>query len=78
MDTSHALDALQALAHDTRLAAYRALVQAGTGGLSVGELRERLGVPPATPTGVHSHFTWAFGALAIASLWFGLRALLGL
>lgn len=50
MDTSHALDALQALAHDTRLAAYRALVQAGTGGLSVGELRERLGVPPATLT----------------------------
>ena len=39
MDTRTALDALNALAHDTRLAAFRALVQAGPDGLSVGELR---------------------------------------
>jgi len=50
MDTAQALEALGALAHDTRLAGYRALVQAGPEGLSVGELRELLGVPPATLT----------------------------
>ena len=50
MDTRTALDALNALAHDTRLAAFRALVQAGPDGLSVGELRAALDLPPATLT----------------------------
>ena len=50
MKASAALDALDALAHATRLAAFRALVVAGTEGLVVGELRERLRVPPATLT----------------------------
>lgn len=50
MDTTTALAALGALSHDTRLAAFRQLVQAGPDGLSVGELRERLDVPPATLT----------------------------
>jgi DNA-binding transcriptional ArsR family regulator len=50
MKPTAALDALHALAHATRLAAFRALVQAGEGGLAVGELRERLQVPPATLT----------------------------
>ena len=43
-----ALTALSALGHETRLAAFRQLVQAGPVGMSVGELRERLELPPAT------------------------------
>jgi DNA-binding transcriptional ArsR family regulator len=50
MDTANALAALNALSHESRLAAYRQLVQAGPEGLSVGELRERLDLPPATLT----------------------------
>ena len=48
MKTSDALSALSALSHDTRLAAFRQLVQAGAGGLSVGDLRDRLDVPAPT------------------------------
>lgn len=48
METTTALSALSALSHETRLAAFRALVQAGPDGLSVGELRARLDLPPAT------------------------------
>lgn len=44
----NAVDALSALAQPTRLAAFRVLVEAGPEGLAVGELRERLDVPPAT------------------------------
>lgn len=40
--------ALRALGHMSRLAAYRALVQAGPDGLAVGALREHLQLPPAT------------------------------
>lgn len=50
MQTAAALQALRALAHDTRLTAFRQLVQAGPDGLAVGELRERLDLPPATLT----------------------------
>lgn len=50
METTSVLAALTALGHASRLAAFRALVQAGHGGLSVGELRERLDLPPATLT----------------------------
>jgi DNA-binding transcriptional ArsR family regulator len=50
METNNALKALAALSHETRLAAYRILVQAGHDGLPVGELRERLDVPAATLT----------------------------
>ena len=50
MDTQTALAALNALSHATRLAAFRQLVQAGPEGLSVGDLRDRLDVPPATLT----------------------------
>lgn len=50
METQAALSALTALSHESRLAAFRQLVQAGDGGLSVGELRERLALPPATLT----------------------------
>lgn len=50
METESALSALSALAHTHRLAAYRALVQAGPSGLAVGELREMLYLPAATLT----------------------------
>lgn len=45
-----ALQTLRALGHESRLAAFRCLVQAGPEGLAVGELRDRLGLPPATLT----------------------------
>ena len=48
VNTVSALAALRALGQEHRLAAFRALVQAGPDGLPVGELRERIGVPPAT------------------------------
>ncbi|KAF1711349.1 transcriptional regulator [Pseudoxanthomonas kalamensis DSM 18571] len=50
MDAATTVTALKALAHDSRLAAYRTLVQAGPAGLAVGELRDALGLPPATLT----------------------------
>jgi DNA-binding transcriptional ArsR family regulator len=50
MDTSTALAALSALSHETRLTAYRRLVQAGPDGMAVGALRDALDVPPATLT----------------------------
>lgn len=50
METRTALDALSALSHETRLTAFRSLVRAGPEGMSVGELREALDVPPATLT----------------------------
>ena len=42
--------ALSALAQDSRLAAYRLLVQAGSDGLAVGEISRRLKVPAPTLT----------------------------
>ena len=48
MDTAQTLEALRALAHESRLGAFRALVEAGPDGLAVGALRGRLGLPPAT------------------------------
>lgn len=48
MKTETALSALNALSHESRLAAFRKLVQAGPDGMSVGELREHLDLPPAT------------------------------
>lgn len=44
MDTKAALAALDALAHPSRLDAFRELVQAGTDGLPAGEIARRLGV----------------------------------
>lgn len=44
MDTKSALAALDALSHETRLAVFRALVQAGPQGLAAGEIADRLGV----------------------------------
>ena len=50
MESAQALATLAALGHETRLAAFRTLVQAGPEGLPVGALRERLGTAPATLT----------------------------
>ena len=50
MDTTQTLAALRALAHESRLAAFRALVEAGAEGLAVGALRDKLALPPATLT----------------------------
>ncbi len=43
MDVEFALEALSALSHETRLWAFRLLVQAGPGGLAAGEIAEALG-----------------------------------
>ena len=43
-----AVASLNALSHASRLSAFRQLVQAGPGGLPVGELRQRLELAPAT------------------------------
>ena len=48
MKAAAAVTALNALSHETRLAAFRRLVQAGPEGMPVGELRERLDLPAAT------------------------------
>ncbi len=43
MDVDLALESLSALSHETRLWAFRLLVQAGPGGLAAGEIAEALG-----------------------------------
>ena len=50
MNDVSALNALKALAQESRLAAFRLLVQAGEPGMPVGDLREALDIPPATLT----------------------------
>ncbi len=48
MEQSEAVEALSALAHETRIEAFRLLVQAGPVGLAAGELGESLEI--AAPT----------------------------
>ena len=48
MESKPAVNALAALAQDTRLAVYRQLVQAGPDGLAAGAIAEALSLPPAT------------------------------
>ena len=43
-----ALESLGALAQESRLAAFRLLVQRGPDGLAAGQIAERLDIPPAT------------------------------
>jgi ArsR family transcriptional regulator, arsenate/arsenite/antimonite-responsive transcriptional repressor len=50
MDSSQTVKALSALAHDTRLALYRLLVERGPDGLPAGVIAERLSVPPSSLT----------------------------
>jgi len=44
MEIKAAVNALSALAHETRLSVFRALIQAGAQGVAAGELARRLGV----------------------------------
>jgi DNA-binding transcriptional ArsR family regulator len=48
MEHENAVRALAALAHDTRLAVYRLLVQQGPSGMSAGEIAVALDLAPAT------------------------------
>jgi DNA-binding transcriptional ArsR family regulator len=48
METKQALQALSALAQDSRLAIFRLLVQAGPAGMAAGSIGETLRLPPAT------------------------------
>lgn len=48
METRQAVDALAALAQETRLSVYRLLVEAGPDGLAAGRIGEELELPPAT------------------------------
>ena len=48
MDDDLAASRLEALGNATRLRIYRLLVRAGGAGLAVGQLQERLGIPPST------------------------------
>jgi ArsR family transcriptional regulator len=59
METTHAVDALAALAQSSRLEIYRLLVQAGPEGMPAGKIGEELGLPPATLSFHLSHLTRA-------------------
>jgi DNA-binding transcriptional ArsR family regulator len=48
METKTAVAALAALAQETRLAAFRLLVEAGPEGVAAGDIAQRLDVPGAT------------------------------
>jgi DNA-binding transcriptional ArsR family regulator len=48
MEEKQALARLSALAHETRLAIFRLLVQRGPDGMPAGEIAMRLSVPPPT------------------------------
>jgi ArsR family transcriptional regulator, arsenate/arsenite/antimonite-responsive transcriptional repressor len=48
MESKNAVEALGALAQDSRLEVYRLLVQAGPGGLAASDIAERLGIPANT------------------------------
>ena len=48
MKTKAAVSALAALAQDSRLAVFRALVQAGPAGLAAGKIGELTGIPPSS------------------------------
>lgn len=48
MDSTQVIRGLTALAHDTRLAVFRRLVEAGPQGLSVGRIADTVDTSPAT------------------------------
>ena len=50
MEAKQAIDALGALAHETRLAVFRLLVQRGPDGLPAGAISQILGLPPSSLT----------------------------
>jgi DNA-binding transcriptional ArsR family regulator len=50
MEAKQVIDALGALAHETRLAAFRLLVQRGPDGLPAGAISQTLALPPSSLT----------------------------
>lgn len=48
METKSALSALSSLAQESRLAIFRALVEAGPAGLSAGKISDITGIPPSS------------------------------
>ena len=48
METSQIIEALSALAQETRLAVYRLLVERGSEGMPAGAIGDKLDLPPAT------------------------------
>ncbi len=48
MESKQAIEALGALAQESRLRIYRLLVEAGPQGMAAGDIGEKLGLPPAT------------------------------
>jgi ArsR family transcriptional regulator len=48
METSNALAALAALAQESRLAVFRALIQAGAAGMAASKIAEQLGIPTSS------------------------------
>jgi ArsR family transcriptional regulator, arsenate/arsenite/antimonite-responsive transcriptional repressor len=59
MKTTAVIEALAALAHEHRLAIYRALVEQGPEGLAAGQLADRLGLVPSSLTFHLQHLTRA-------------------
>lgn len=59
METPDAIDALAALAHDTRLAVFRLLVKAGPCGCAAGGIAQALDVPAPTLSFHLRHLTQA-------------------
>ncbi len=59
MDAKTSVVALAALAHDTRLAVYRLLVQRGPDGLPAGVIAQSLGLLPSSLTFHLQHLTHA-------------------
>ncbi|HKJ94910.1 MAG TPA: metalloregulator ArsR/SmtB family transcription factor [Gammaproteobacteria bacterium] len=60
MEKQDAIALLGALAHESRLDIFRALVQLGPDGLPAGDIAERLGLPPATLS-FHLNGLWHAG-----------------
>ena len=56
---TNAITALSALAHETRLAIFRLLVQVGPTGLAAGQIAERLSIPAPTLSFHLSHLSHA-------------------
>lgn len=61
MDSPNAVAALAALAHESRLAAFRLLVQAGPEGLAASRIAEALGIP-ASSLSFHLKVQWSNNA----------------